>query len=289
MTVATTVTSKDESQTEKQVEIDFFHIDMIPDAMDKMNWQTAAKLMRHWFSIEPAFEFTEKIKGDLLQAEPELIDSKKINTDIVKMSWAVSYKQVNEGIVKLTKVWNSPKGREELKKKLARVGDYKTQCFRVGYETCVKKLEANAQVNILRIGSKTDTVDGWYGAMGNSTLKVCVKGFTSTIKGRECFHVEMIGFYLKDTYDFVDENAMSEPLGIWSKNRILSKAESAVYLSSYTSGLWGHLARSFSGFVPVFNKDFRIWQRKHNSGGDFIVFSDVLWMNPLPKDRLIEL
>nr|WP_234472818.1 DUF6402 family protein [Pantoea sp. S61] len=29
--------------------------------------------------------------------------------------------------------------------------------------------------------------------------------------------------------------------------------------------------------------------KKHNSGGDFIVLSDVLWMEPFPKDRMIEL
>lgn len=42
-------------------------------------------------------------------------------------------------------------------------------------------------------------------------------------------------------------------------------------------------------FVPVFNSDFREWQKKHNTGGDYIVFSDVLWTPPLDKDRVIEL
>ncbi|WP_410318879.1 DUF6402 family protein, partial [Klebsiella variicola] len=26
----------------------------------------------------------------------------------------------------------------------------------------------------------------------------------------------------------------------------------------------------FSGFVPVFNSDFRKWQDKHNTGGDYM-------------------
>ncbi|WP_370585627.1 DUF6402 family protein [Pantoea sp. S61] len=93
--------------------------------MDKMNWHTAAKLMRHWFSISPAFEFTEKIKRDLLNESPELIDSQRINVDIVKMSWASSYKRVQEGIEKLRMTWNSSRGRGELKEKLAKIGDYK--------------------------------------------------------------------------------------------------------------------------------------------------------------------
>ncbi|MDH2066234.1 DUF6402 family protein [Pantoea sp. GD03673] len=31
-----------------------------------------------------------------------------------------------------------------------------------------------------------------------------------------------MGFYLKDTYDFVDEGETPEPLGVWSQNRICS-------------------------------------------------------------------
>ena len=34
---------------------------------------------------------------------------------------------------------------------------------------------------------------------------------------------------------------------------------------------------------PMFNSDLRDWQDKHNEGGDFIVFSDVLWLDPLPR------
>lgn len=55
MTIAMTLTSKNESQKEKKIEVNFVYIDMIPDAKDKMNWQTAPKLIRHWFSNEPAF------------------------------------------------------------------------------------------------------------------------------------------------------------------------------------------------------------------------------------------
>ncbi|WP_416240275.1 DUF6402 family protein [Raoultella terrigena] len=39
----------------------------------------------------------------------------------------------------------------------------------------------------------------------------------------EIFFVDKLGFYLKDTYDFVDEDTASESLGIWSKNRVLDK------------------------------------------------------------------
>ncbi|WP_415846500.1 DUF6402 family protein [Vibrio aerogenes] len=49
-------------------------------------------------------------------------------------------------------------------------------------------------------------------------------------------------------------------------------------------------AVSFPGmYLPVSNHDFRAWQDKHNSGGDFLVFSDILWMPPQPGKEIIQL
>ena len=122
----------------------------------------------------------------------------------------------------------------------------------------------------------------------NASLKFALRGYTGIHQERPAFFVERVGVYLKDTYDFVDDNKYaSEPLGVRSKHRVLTKAESTIYLSSYASGLFGMLSRAWSGFVPVYNRDFRDWQDKHNTGGDFIVFSDVLWLNPLPHQRII--
>ena len=123
--------------------------------------------------------------------------------------------------------------------------------------------------------------------MGNSVLKVCVRGSTSKINGKNAFIIDELGFYLKDTYDFVDESNTPEPLGIWSKNRVLDKKESAIYMSSYLSGFFGDLARIYSGFVPVFNHDFRLWQKKHGTGGDYIILSDVLWAKVEESDKVI--
>ncbi|MEG0368319.1 MAG: DUF6402 family protein, partial [Coprobacillus sp.] len=113
------------------------------------------------------------------------------------------------------------------------------------------------------------------------------------VDGKFIINVDALGFYLKDTYDFLDDDFLGldipELLGVWSWSRILNKVETVTYMSSYTQGFFGLLAREFSGFVPVFNSDFRKWREKHNTGGDFIVFSDVLWVAPLEKDRIIEL
>ncbi|WP_271461515.1 DUF6402 family protein [Pantoea leporis] len=287
MNLATTTTSTLMNKKTKEVEVEFFHIDMIPDAMDKMNWSVAAKLMRHWFSISPAYAFTEQSKRAALKNDATNLPDTQVNSDIIKISWAMQNDQVKKGVNELRSTWKSVRGIERLKFQISKGNINKNNEKKLGYSDSIRELDANAQVNIMKIGNKLDTINEWYGAMGNTTLKVCIRGRTNIIDNT--FIVDKIGFYLKDSYDFVDDDGNSEPLGIWSKERILDKKTSAFYMSTYLSGVWGLLVRNYSGFVPIFNSDFRRWQEKHNTGGDFIVLSDVLWMEPLPKDKVIKL
>ncbi|WP_370611524.1 DUF6402 family protein [Citrobacter meridianamericanus] len=287
MAVSSTTTTKEQKQQEKKVSVDFFHIDMIHDAMDKMQWSTAAKLMRHLFSIQPAYAFDVNTKDQAVNGDPRNLSPSKININIVKMSWAIQFEQVKNGIDALKKTWLTPKGKKQLIERLQDTGDFANNCIFLGYSEDVAYLDATAQVNFKKIGSKSDTINAWYGAMGNTVLKICVRGYTSKIDGKDVFIIEALGFYLKDTYDFVDENNTSEPLGIWSKDRILDKKESAIYMSSYLSGFFGDLARVYSGFVPVFNNDFKSWQNKHDTGGDFIILSDVLWTKIEESDKVV--
>lgn len=111
MAVSSTTTTKEQGQQEKKVSVDFFHIDMIPDAMDKMKWPVAAKLMRHWFNAKPALVFTEETKDKYQRGNALDIPDSIISCDIVKMSWAIQFEQVTNGIKHL-----SEKGREQLKK-----------------------------------------------------------------------------------------------------------------------------------------------------------------------------
>ncbi|WP_423788220.1 DUF6402 family protein [Klebsiella variicola] len=36
-----------------------------------------------------------------------------------------------------------------------------------------------------------------------------------------------------------------------------------------------------------FNHDFRLWQKKHGTGGDYIILSDVLWAKVEESDKVI--
>nr|WP_306798316.1 DUF6402 family protein [Pectobacterium polaris] len=62
MTVATSKTSPASNTEGKKINVDVFHIDQIPDAMDNMGWKVAPQLMRHWFSTNPAEKWTVERK-----------------------------------------------------------------------------------------------------------------------------------------------------------------------------------------------------------------------------------
>lgn len=288
MTVATTKLSPSANTKGQDVKVDIFHLDQLPDAMEKMGWKVAPQLMRHWFSLRPAYKFTEDIKNQLLRGDARLIPEERVNDTIVKMAWARPF--IENKLQERMATWNSPAGINELRNKLRLAGYSPNLCVPLGMSDNARVLDASSQVNTIDVGGLFDTIDDWYGAIGNANLKFAVSGYSGSHQKKPAFFVDRVGAYLKDTYDFVDKNPItSEPLGIWSRNRILTKAESALYLDSYLAGIFGILARNWSGFIPVFNSDFRNWQDKHNTGGDFIVFSDVLWLDPLPHQRIIYL
>lgn len=111
-------------------------------------------------------------------------------------------------------------------------------------------------------------------------MAVVGKAYRSWSTGKDVFEVDQLGFYIRDTYDFnagwIDDAFMG--LGVWSKQRLLSKAEMINYktLSSDPSLLQVR-DKSYRHFVQLRNSDFRRWQQGCKGGGDFYVFSDVHW------------
>ncbi|MDE9429607.1 DUF6402 family protein [Xenorhabdus bovienii] len=263
------------------INVDIFMLNEIPNSMKKMGWEMAPKIMRYWFE-RPKIEFTQEEKVRYIK-EIDSIDIPKdrVNDSIVKMEWAMNFNQVKEATEELVQKWASPNGIKLLKKRLS------VNSNKIGYSDSAIELDTYAQVNYKEIGSLTDTIDDYFGAIGKATLKLAVRGYVDKIKTKNVFITEGLGIYLKDSYDFFNPD---EFLGVWSRDGVLSKVKTAVYMGFYNDNMWRELATGeYSKHVPVYNRNFREWQKKHNKGGDFIVFSDVLWISPLPKDRVIYL
>ncbi|KAF3999753.1 hypothetical protein HNR39_002046 [Glaciimonas immobilis] len=124
-------------------------------------------------------------------------------------------------------------------------------------------------------------LDELYGAVGKGTFKIAIVGEArmNLLLQRDDFIVQQIGIYFRDTYDFNTTSTFEQmfPLGVWSKSRLLPKAETAVYMLMYNARNMSKIAEMFPSLVPVFNEDFRRYQKHHQTGGDFVVYSDVMW------------
>ncbi|CDL81297.1 DUF6402 family protein [Xenorhabdus cabanillasii] len=261
----------------------------IPKIMDKMGWTTASALMKHWFSITPAFKFNEKIRDGFVNGNAMEIPKEQVNDSIIKMDWARRYEIITDNIEELKNIWASENGKKRLFTDIFERNKEKevNGLIHIGYENSAIELDYLSQINYRRFGKYRDTMDELMGAIGVGTLKVAVRGYFDIKGNKKIFTVEKLGFYIKDTYDFTDEHIISEPLGIWSRQGIVPRKEVPVYMASFVSGAFGWLYKNYRGYVPVFNQDFRKWQDIHNEGGDFVVFSDVYWTDSLEKDKVI--
>jgi hypothetical protein len=266
------------------------HLDDLPKAMDRMGWTVSAQLMRRWFETKPAWAMSieerqgRSPKGGFIDDYTKL-PSSQVEEKIVTMAWARKYDVVNQAIAKARQEWNSDKSMDLLigrLKKKGWVGGEGRPVLLGSNGMSAKQLDTECQVNLVKFGGPTERLDDFFGAIFRASMKVALVGqaYHDASKKKDFFRVDHLGFYIRDTYDFnagwFDDAFMG--LGVWSKDRVLSKAEMADYrmlsLHPFTM-ITQHM--KYPGFVPVRNADFRRWQAQHNSGGDFFVFSDVLW------------
>jgi hypothetical protein len=264
-----------------RVDADVLYLDDIPKAMDKMGWKTSAALMRYWFSIKPAWAMRPEQRGDQAPDPATLLPS-QINDRIVKMEWLLGFERITDIFEDFCQNWNNPAGIQLLiKDRLRKLNWTEGKTAKLGYGLKhAKDLDRICHVNSRIFGGYGDTLDDLFGALFKATLKLAVVGKTSRslFSKKDIFEVERIGVYVRDTYDFNEDwfNDSAYGLGIWGRDRCLTKVEMAAYKVSPAS----LNAINFPGFVPVRNTDFRRWQSARNEGGDFYVFSDVMWIPP---------
>lgn len=253
----------------------------IPCLLKKMRWNTAANLMDHWFSTTPAFEMSDELRKQYMRGKAIDIPADQYNESIVKMAWAIRYKQIQDAVDILIneKLLNRPSNiaiftRLLERNKLLHPSNYKE--IPIGYGKNIIDIDYTCQVNLTQFGGHFDTVDELRAAIGAGNLELCIRGYYDLSGIRKAIIIDKIGFYIKDAYNFSGD---FEPLGIWSHDGVLPFSQFYKYMALYTTGSWGSLYKQYKGYVPVFNRDFQRWQDENNEGGDFIVFSDVYWID----------
>lgn len=278
-----TLVKAEEHKTET-VHIHPLKLREIPEVMKKMGWNTAAALMERWFN-SPAFIITKEIKNKYYQY-PLTIEKNHYDDTIVKMDWYLDFLR-SEGIIKnLRETYLTPKSKALLIQRLENANFKKDG----GYlcppnPESARELNAVCQIQTRPMGSILDTINDLYGSLGEYFLQIAVIGTLNVPEfGNAFFKTEKIGIYLKDIYEFND----FQFLGFWTKEKCLGKKE------IFVQG--GKGAAASESFIPVeeisepvflaFNSDFRKWREKHAMGGDFIIYSDVHWVDPGPDSSI---
>ena len=263
-----------------RIPVDVLRLDDLPVAMDKMGWTMSAKLMRRWFATAPAYAMPSEIRKGT-NIDYLALPTSQIEEKIIKRDWLMGFESVRDMAELLYSEWNTPKGIEQLTHRLRNAAWNPGKTTKLGQGMkFAKELDNNAQVNYREFGAYLDTFDDLFGSIFKATLKLAVVGKASRswLSKQDIFEIERIGIYMRDTYDF-NADWHSDALlglGVWNRDRLLTKAQTLDYKASppYL------IATKYPGYVPVYNADFRRWQKANNEGGDFFVFSDVMWLMP---------
>ena len=89
-----------------------------------------------------------------------------------------------------------------------------------------------------------------------------------------------VAIYVKDHYTFVTKpGKASQYLGHWNKSHVAIKHFHAAAMGLNMRLPDAPVMIDKDIFYPVYNRDFPAWQKKHGRGGDFIFYSDFIWLN----------
>lgn len=282
---ATLDTAPGKNHPPKKVVINRLALTRLPKAMRNMGWETAAALMQRWFD-SPAWAMPAEWKDTRTQPNSMSFSDANCDQQIVKMAWAMRYESTRNAVELAQTLIDTPNAIKLLRKRLAAAGWVPGSPFELGFfNMSAVQMDAVSQINFSEFGKTLDTLDDMYGALGKATVKVGLVGsahteFDSvTEKYRHYFRVSYVGFYIRDNYDFNGP----QYLGTWTEDRVLSKAETIVSLTPS-----GHTIINLGDgpFAAVTNADFRTYRDATGRGGDFVVYSDVLWRK---HERLIDL
>ncbi|MBB3241127.1 hypothetical protein FHW68_002647 [Pseudomonas sp. Tn43] len=299
-TTVTATLSPASNKTGQTATVRKFGVSDIPGAMDKMNWPVAAGLMRYWFKGNPWA--TEDGGMDELTKDhkKEPLDP-YVESSIVKMAWVLKFKRANEVFSELKAKWNSPNALVRMRENFQGKFEGKVDgAYQIKF-TSAREAEKFGYTNTIAVQTPNANIfllDELRGALANFNMRVIAEGEVILASRKISFLVNRLGFYIDDSYDFSDVgNRFSQPLGYWNYDGVadpvtgngsnffsaIGKAEMAK-----TAALRGEdvqaIFKDIDGkrYHLIQNSDFSDYRTKHGKGGDFIVYSDVLYEGVTP-------
>ncbi|MBP5956444.1 hypothetical protein ICA16_12285 [Pseudomonas anatoliensis] len=305
-TVATTMTPAS-NKTGQTATARQFKITDIPATMKKINWPVAAALMSHWFNGEP---WATKDGGmdDVVKRHDAFAPANYIEESIVKMNWVLGFERANAAFKHLKANWNSPPGINLIKKRLRdNFSNSVPGCYPVAFNGVASAAEKfgysnNKVVEFEQAGA--DEVNELRAALANFNMRVIAEGSVVVTGKSIVFTPSQIGFYIEDAYDFNDGIALfSQILGYWNFDKLVTDpvegAKTNTKLAAEMTSLIAESTykqikgeqspqqkdeavrryRELEGkhYMLVQNSDFRDYRDQNKKGGDFRVYSDILY------------
>ena len=201
----------------------------IPGIMDNKKWSVGAALMRCWLSLDSRATTIP-------------------NETIVKMNWVLGFDRAKTVCDKIfyEKQYVNQATRKEIIAMIKRTlrGAEGSFCL---LNRPASQVEAD-YVNTRPVGNIFDPLDDMLAALGRVNLRMAVSGY---VKGK-CAFVTSVGVYVRDSYDFVDEQS----LGYWNSRT-------------------NYAGRNFRKGDKVSNASFRDYAKKTGKGADFLIYSDI--------------
>nr|KAJ8743965.1 hypothetical protein H9T68_14935 [Delftia sp. PS-11] len=269
----------------KQYQTPVFQLRDIPMVMrTRLGWPVSAKLMERWFNGN-SYKMNPLMKKSREPYRLSQLPSIYLDENIIKMKWALGFERVNVAMENLKKKWNSPNGIERLEEMIKKQGMHQKNIpSRFGdLSKAAKILHETCQTNYWLIGKYGDPMDDFYGAMGESQLNIAVSGMvTPQERGKFSIEIDELGFYLRDCYDFNDENSpfedrigASQPLGCWGFTGVscLTGWRFSINTNTELANISPETAKNRKYLVA--NSHFQKWRMENGKGGDFMILSDV--------------
>lgn len=274
-----------------------FDIQEIPKAMRKEYMPVAAKLMERWFAgrlnYSPTYrDEVNEINQDGQPYPPDMYDMTTIKLDwVLKKSRAKAQFENLQRLHRLT----TANARKAIRDSLLPYrtaygeidalaickGDLRTlhKHFEFQFSGVESSLSQKIDVFIDQRVHNGGVPDDLTAALGSFNFYAAI-GYARFNREASRATISTIVVYIKDNYTFTDKpNEPSQYLGHWSKNGIVivpatgAAGIARIHWLDYPVTV-GDMRVKGNVYYPVKNGSFRDWQRRHDRGGDFVVFSD---------------
>jgi len=274
-----------------------FGVSDIPAAMRKIKWPVAAALMDYWFAGKP-WPTKDGGMSPAVKRHEALAEEPYVETSIVKMSWLTGFERANKVIKVLKSSWNNAAAIKQMQDKYLPTFQGKAPgVYPLKFDGNARVVEAFGYANSRAVEfDLIDETDELRAALANFNLRVFVEGKVVVAIDRIQLFVDRIGIYVEDAYDFVDSAGFkpSQPLGYWNFEGIadpvsanaanigMQQMQSDMARNPFASDdsankMYKELAEA--RYYYITNSSFERYRSEHAKGGDFQVFSDVLYEN----------